>query len=133
MAFVEFKASCSKIGYVAEYLTPLLTLPNRAFGGLYSRIPKLTCSSYPRTEVYFNSRASVASVWCRCHTVPTEWCCCHSSTNLSLSTYFTYKFNNLRAIILHFNNYSTVAFKALVATKIPGDGTLAPQHVGIVT
>jgi len=26
-----------------------------------------------------------------------------------------------------------VAFKALVATKMPGDGTLSPQHVGIVT
>jgi len=53
MAFIEFKATCSKTEYVAEYIYIYIYiyiyLSIRAFGGLYGRIPKLTYSSYPHT------------------------------------------------------------------------------------
>ena len=51
LAFIQFKVFCSKTGYVVECISVFLSLslPVRAFGGLYSRIPKLMYSLHPQT------------------------------------------------------------------------------------
>ena len=57
MEFVYITALCSKNGYVPLHLSFALSLPIHAFGWIYNRIPKLTYSSYPQTEVHFNSKS----------------------------------------------------------------------------
>ena len=50
MAFIEFRVSCGWVS-LSLSLFPYLFLPNREFGELFSRIPKLVQSSYLQTNV----------------------------------------------------------------------------------